>query len=241
MKVLLVGVGTVGEAIARLSAGRPWLEQMVLAGHDLDRVRRVADSIGDATSHPVAHLDASDAGAVEALARAHKVDLVMNAVDPRFLMPVFTARLPRTWTTWTWRSACPHPTRPTLRAARGQARRRAVRDGRRMARPRPTRARGAGNQPGAGPGVRGARIQAPVRRDPRHQHPRGGRPADRGLPVRHRVLHLDDDRGVLNPPIVWEKKSGYFSLPPFSEPSGSSSRRASAPSSACTWSTRTSR
>ena len=37
MKVLLVGVGTVGEAIARLSAGRPWLEQMVLADHDLDR------------------------------------------------------------------------------------------------------------------------------------------------------------------------------------------------------------
>ena len=31
MKVLLVGVGTVGEAIARLSAGKPWLEQMVLA------------------------------------------------------------------------------------------------------------------------------------------------------------------------------------------------------------------
>ena len=42
MKVLLVGVGTVGEAIARLSRGRPWLEQMVLADYDLDRARRVA-------------------------------------------------------------------------------------------------------------------------------------------------------------------------------------------------------
>ena len=30
MKVLLVGVGTVGEAIARLSAGRPWLEKLGL-------------------------------------------------------------------------------------------------------------------------------------------------------------------------------------------------------------------
>jgi len=93
MKVLLVGVGTVGEAIARLSAGRPWLEQMVLAGHNLDRVRQVADSIGDAASHPVARIDASDASEVEALARAHKVDLVMNAVDPRFLMPVFEGAL----------------------------------------------------------------------------------------------------------------------------------------------------
>ncbi len=93
MKVLLVGVGTVGEAIARLSAGRPWLERLVLADFDLDRARRVADSIGDARSHPVARIDASDAGAVEALARAHGVDLVMNAVDPRFLMPVFRGAL----------------------------------------------------------------------------------------------------------------------------------------------------
>jgi hypothetical protein len=31
VKVLLVGLGTVGEAIARLSVGRPWLELMVLA------------------------------------------------------------------------------------------------------------------------------------------------------------------------------------------------------------------
>jgi saccharopine dehydrogenase (NAD+, L-lysine forming) len=30
---------------------------------------------------------------VEALARAHGVDLVMNAVDPRFLMPVFLGGL----------------------------------------------------------------------------------------------------------------------------------------------------
>lgn len=50
MKVLLVGVGTVGEAIARLSAGKPWLEQMVIADDDLDRARGVADSW--ATSRP---------------------------------------------------------------------------------------------------------------------------------------------------------------------------------------------
>ncbi len=30
MKVLLVGAGTVGESIAKLSAGRPWLERMVV-------------------------------------------------------------------------------------------------------------------------------------------------------------------------------------------------------------------
>ena len=113
MKVLLVGVGTVGEAIARLSAGRPWLERMVLADHDLDRARRIAGEIGDDSSHPAALIDASDERAVEELARAHDVDLVMNAVDPRFVMPVFRARSPPTPTTWTWRSARPRRIRPT--------------------------------------------------------------------------------------------------------------------------------
>jgi saccharopine dehydrogenase-like NADP-dependent oxidoreductase len=93
MKVLLIGVGTVGEAIAKLSAGRPWLERMVLADYDLDRARRVQAQVGDAASHPAERIDASDAAAVAALARAHDVDLVMNAVDPRFLMPVFEGAL----------------------------------------------------------------------------------------------------------------------------------------------------
>ena len=92
MKVLLVGLGTVGEAIARLSAGRP-CEKMVLADHDLDRARRVAKEIGDDLSHPAALIDASDQRAVEELARAHDIDLVLNAVDPRFVMPVFQGAL----------------------------------------------------------------------------------------------------------------------------------------------------
>jgi predicted dinucleotide-utilizing enzyme len=45
MKVLLVGVGTVGEAIARPSAGLPWLEQMVLADHDLDDIHHATIDI----------------------------------------------------------------------------------------------------------------------------------------------------------------------------------------------------
>ena len=41
MKVLLVGVGGVGEAIAILAQGRPWLEKMVLADYNLKRARDV--------------------------------------------------------------------------------------------------------------------------------------------------------------------------------------------------------
>ncbi|MBA2489503.1 MAG: saccharopine dehydrogenase NADP-binding domain-containing protein [Chloroflexi bacterium] len=94
MRVLLIGVGTVGEAIARLSYGRPWLELMVLADYDRDRARRIQSVIGaDAATHPAAAIDASDERAVEALARAHRVDLVLNAVDPRFVMPIFDGAL----------------------------------------------------------------------------------------------------------------------------------------------------
>ena len=82
MKVLLVGLGTVGEAIARMSVGRPWLELMVLADHDLDRARRIAEEIGDDSTHPFAQVDASDEHAVEALARAHGVDLVLGDPPP---------------------------------------------------------------------------------------------------------------------------------------------------------------
>ena len=42
MKVLLIGVGGVGEAIAVLAQGRPWLEKMVLADFNLQRARAVA-------------------------------------------------------------------------------------------------------------------------------------------------------------------------------------------------------
>ncbi len=88
MKVLLVGVGTVGEAIARLSAQRDWLEQMVLADYSEERARAVNDAIGD-DRLIAARIDASSADAVAQLARHHEVDLVMNAVDPQFVMPIF--------------------------------------------------------------------------------------------------------------------------------------------------------
>ena len=53
MKVLLLGVGTVGEAIARLSAGRPWLETMVLADHDVALVRQLLQQASSRSNYEV--------------------------------------------------------------------------------------------------------------------------------------------------------------------------------------------
>jgi saccharopine dehydrogenase-like NADP-dependent oxidoreductase len=93
MRVLLVGVGTVGEAIARMCESRDWCELLVLADYDLDRVTALQGTLGDASRFPGERIDARDSAAVADLARRHQVDLVMNAVDPRFVMPIFDGAL----------------------------------------------------------------------------------------------------------------------------------------------------
>jgi saccharopine dehydrogenase (NAD+, L-lysine forming) len=93
MRVLVVGVGTVGEAIARISADADWCESMILADYDESRARTLSDSLGDPDRFPAIRLDARDAGAVAEAARAHRADLVMNAVDPQFVMPIFRGAL----------------------------------------------------------------------------------------------------------------------------------------------------
>ena len=93
MKVLLVGTGTVGEAIAKLSRGRPWLEKMVLADYNLERAQQVLGTVGHDPAYTAVRVDASRRGEIVELVRAHGIDLVMNAVDPRFVMPIFEAAL----------------------------------------------------------------------------------------------------------------------------------------------------
>jgi saccharopine dehydrogenase-like NADP-dependent oxidoreductase len=93
MRVLLVGAGGVGEAIARVAADRPWLERMVVADYNTARAEEVAAATGRPERYTAAHIDASTAEAVATLARQHDAELVMNAVDPQFVMPIFDGAL----------------------------------------------------------------------------------------------------------------------------------------------------
>jgi len=93
MRILLIGVGTVGEAIATLAAERDWCEQLVLADYDTRRATALAASLGGGDRFPVERVDARDSGQIVELARRHRSELVMNAVDPQFLMPIFEAAL----------------------------------------------------------------------------------------------------------------------------------------------------
>ena len=91
MKVLLVGVGGVGEAIATMAQGRPWLEKMVLADYNFKRAQAVRRRLTSSRRFPVEQIDARDKRQISALARKHQVDVILNAVDPVFNEAIFEA------------------------------------------------------------------------------------------------------------------------------------------------------
>ncbi|MGH8892908.1 MAG: saccharopine dehydrogenase family protein [Actinomycetes bacterium] len=89
MRVLLVGAGGVGSAAVGIAARRDFFDRMVVADYDVRRAERaVAAHLGD-RRFATAEVDASSADAVSALCREHAVTHVLNAVDPRFVMPIF--------------------------------------------------------------------------------------------------------------------------------------------------------
>jgi saccharopine dehydrogenase-like NADP-dependent oxidoreductase len=93
MRVLVVGSGGVGDAVARIAARRDFFEVMVIADYDLARAERTvaaARAAGGGDRFVAARVDASDPASVTELARAHGITHVLNAVDPRFVMSVFT-------------------------------------------------------------------------------------------------------------------------------------------------------
>jgi saccharopine dehydrogenase (NAD+, L-lysine forming) len=91
MKVLLIGAGGVGEAIAIIAQDKPWLKKMVLADYNVARLKEVSEKLNDAKKFPVEQLDARNKKAIVKLARDYNVDLIMNAVDPTFAETIFDA------------------------------------------------------------------------------------------------------------------------------------------------------
>ena len=90
MRVLLVGAGGVGSAAAGIAARRDFFTRFVIADHDVARAERAA---AQDARFVAARVDASSADGVAALCRAHGITHVLNAVDPRFVMPVFEGAL----------------------------------------------------------------------------------------------------------------------------------------------------
>ena len=137
----------------------------MVADYDLARAERTVAAVQE--RHPgeqrfvAAQVDASDADSVAALVRDHRGTHVMNAVDPRFVMPIFNGAYAAgaDYLDMAMSLSQPHPER-AVREDRGEARRRAVRRRGRV---------GAGGPAGAGRDRRGAgavRRVRPLRRGP---------------------------------------------------------------------------
>ena len=92
MRLLILGAGGVGSSACAIIARRRFTEAVVVADYCADRARAVVDRFGD-DRFQAAQVDAGDESALVELMEAHRVDAVLNAVDPRFVMPIFRASL----------------------------------------------------------------------------------------------------------------------------------------------------
>src|SRR5215217_2671396 len=113
MRILLVGAGGVGGAITAIAARRPFVERLVVADYDPARSEKAVASVGD-PRFVAARVDASDEAAVGALLAEHRCDVLVNATDPRFVMPLFRAALAGAvdYLDMAMSLSRPHPERP---------------------------------------------------------------------------------------------------------------------------------
>ncbi|MGJ6121137.1 saccharopine dehydrogenase C-terminal domain-containing protein [Mycolicibacterium sp. Y3] len=92
MRILLVGAGGVGSAFCSIAARRDFFDRIVVCDYDEVQARRVANEIGD-DRFIGTRVDASSSEAIAHLVREHGITHVMNAVDPRFVMPIFNGAI----------------------------------------------------------------------------------------------------------------------------------------------------
>ena len=115
MRVLLVGAGGVGTAVTRIAARRQFLGHMVVADYNLSRaVAAVAVLRERGDRFSAQRLDASDTDAVRRVLVEHQCDILLNATDPRFVMPLFNAALAAGthYMDMAMSLSVPHPSRP---------------------------------------------------------------------------------------------------------------------------------
>ncbi|HEY4608657.1 MAG TPA: saccharopine dehydrogenase NADP-binding domain-containing protein, partial [Ilumatobacteraceae bacterium] len=113
MRVLIVGAGGVGSALATICARREVFEQIIVADVDPARSARAAAT---ANSELVVstRVDASHQQDVVELAAATDVDVIVNACDPRFNPPIFNAAFEADcdYIDMAMHLSVPHPTDP---------------------------------------------------------------------------------------------------------------------------------
>ena len=90
MKALVIGAGGVGRAIANIAVRRPFITSMVIADRTLSRAEEAVYRVKD-PRFSAAQVNAAELKDLRELIRRIDPDVVINAVDPRFVMPIFLA------------------------------------------------------------------------------------------------------------------------------------------------------
>ena len=218
MRILLVGAGGVGSAFTAIAARRDFFERCVVADYDETRSQRAVRALDD-DRFVAATVDASDAASVEALVREHDITHVMNAVDPRFVMPVFEGAYAggADYLDMAMSLSQPHHTAPYERTGIKLGDEQfAVADG--WERSGRLALVGMGVEPGLSDVF--ARYAADhLFSEIDELGTRDGANLEvAGYDFAPSFSIWTTIEECLNPPVVWEKERGWFTTPPFSEP-----------------------
>jgi len=218
MRVLVVGAGGVGAAIARAAAETEVLERVVVTDLDLRRASAAVEQCADARFAAQA-LDASNTAAITELAHNERVDVVVNACDPRLNPSIFAAAFDAGchYLDMAMTLSEPHPERPyeepgvMLGAAQFDASDRWKEQGL-------LALVGMGVEPGLSDVFARyaadhlfAEIDGIGVRD-------GSDLVIEGYDFAPTFSVWTTIEECLNPPLVWEHDRGWFTTPPFSEP-----------------------
>ena len=114
MKILVVGAGGVGAAFAAIAQRRSAFERVVLADVAPERVKSVVAGLGEPARFAAERVDASSVESLLELIARVRPDAVLNACDPRFNEPIFTAAFESrvTYLDMAMTLSRPHPQRP---------------------------------------------------------------------------------------------------------------------------------
>jgi len=229
MRILLVGAGGVGDAIAKIAARRSFYEQIVVTDYDISRAQRTVDWIASKHGSEVAGrfavdaIDASDPDSVADVARRHGASHVMNAVEPKFVPTIFAGALAAgaDYLDMAMSLSEPHPTDPHSETGVKLGD-----DQFAQAADWETAGRLALVGMGVEPGLSDvfaryaadhlfSEIDELGTRDGANLVVRDEAGNEIFAPSFSIWTTIEE---CLNPPVVWEKDRGWFTTPPFSEP-----------------------
>src|SRR3954470_4998853 len=218
MRVLVVGSGGVGAAVAAIARRRDFFERLVLSDVDESRAEREAARLGDDRIDSV-QLDASDEAVIVELARAERTDLILNACDPRLNPPIFAAARAAgcTYVDMAMTLSEPHPDRPFEEPGLklGDAQFAAAAEWEEAGQ---VALVGMGVEPGladvfaryAADHLFGEIDEVGVRD--------GADLVVEGYDFAPTFSIWTTIEECLNPPLIWERERGFYTTPPFSEP-----------------------